>query len=736
MTSFHKFLHVKKTLVLLLAGVISLIFFVILKTWLDVIPITQSLRTISADTQTRQVTDRRGYPLTVSYQNRWNTDDNLPLYQIPNFLKQSFVLSEDQHFDEHHGIDWRARFMALWQNLHAGHTVRGASTMTEQVVRMIHPRARTLWSKWLETFEAITLEKHFKKADILEFYLNQLPYAANRRGVLQAARYYFNRDLSTLNHQEMLALVVLGRAPSSFDLYRHPEKINAAILRLADLLTQQHLLDNDEQQQIIQQPFILSSPTLPVNAFHFIRYVRQHLPSSMTKQDQSLKTTLDADLQQQIQALIDQRINTLADKNVHNAAVLVADHRSGEILAWVVSGANSGDADHAMPSNQIDGVTTPRQPGSSLKPFLYALALASGWTPATLIDDAPLATAIGTGLHHFKNYSNTYYGEISLREALGNSLNIPALRTIQFVGKQRYLNTLHDLGFSSLDKSIDIYDEGLALGNGEVTLLELVTAYTALANDGVYRPLQFMMNNDKYLIPKKIFSPEVSSLIANILSDSWARRLEFGANSVMNMPVQTAVKTGTSTDYKDAWVAGFNDRYVVGIWMGNLDRTSMNGVTGSTGPALVLRGIFSMLNQHQKTEPLYLSPKLIQANICTKIGDDPCFSRTEYFINGTEPNQLPQKPSLKTIQLISPTDGLQIAIDPRIPAEKQRFKFQVSGVTSGEHVQWMLNGNTLANTETGEYLWLLARGTYLLQVNISLQDGRIRPIPGVTFVVK
>ena len=130
MTSFHKFLHVKKTLVLLLAGVISLIFFVILKTWLDVIPITQSLRTISADTQTRQVTDRRGYPLTVSYQNRWNTDDNLPLYQIPNFLKQSFVLSEDQHFDEHHGIDWRARFMALWQNLHAGHTVRGASTMT------------------------------------------------------------------------------------------------------------------------------------------------------------------------------------------------------------------------------------------------------------------------------------------------------------------------------------------------------------------------------------------------------------------------------------------------------------------------------------------------------------------------------------------------------------------------------------------------------------------------------
>jgi penicillin-binding protein 1C len=245
-----------------------------------------------------------------------------------------------------------------------------------------------------------------------------------------------------------------------------------------------------------------------------------------------------------------------------------------------------------------------------------------------------------------------------------------------------------------------------------------------------------MANHDEYLIPKKIFSPEVSSLIANILSDAWARRLEFGANSVMNMPVQTAVKTGTSTDYKDAWVAGFNDRYVVGIWMGNLDRTSMNGVTGSTGPALVLRGIFSMLNQHQKTAPLYLSPKLIPANICMKVGDDPCFSHTEYFISGTEPHQLSQKPSPKTIQLISPTDGLQIAIDPRIPADKQRFKFQVSDVTSGEHVQWILNGSTLANTQTGAYLWLLARGTYLLQANISLQDGRIRTIPGVTFVVK
>jgi len=723
-------MYSKRYFFLIISIIISATF--IVKTWLDIKPIAQSLHSIISDTQTLQVTDRNGYPLTVSYQNRWNTYDNLPLYQIPDFLKQAFILSEDQHFYDHSGIDWAARLSAFWQNMRADHTVRGASTISEQVVRMIHPRPRTLWSKWIESFEVVTLEHQVKKADILEFYLNQLPYAANRRGVVQAARYYFNRDVATLSHKEMLALVVLARAPSSFDLYRYPERINAAIMRLASLLNKQGVLNAAELVQIQQQKFSLSSPELPINAAHFVSFIR-----NQALNHQPLKTTLDASLQQPIQAIIDERVKNLANKTVHNAAVLVADHTTGEILAWVVSGANSANTPQPAPGYQIDAVTAPRQPGSALKPFLYTLALESGWSPATLIDDSPLATAIGTGLHRFKNYSNTYYGKISLREALGNSLNIPALRTIQFVGTQRYLNTLHALGFSSLDREAAIYDEGLALGNGEVTLLELVTGYTALANHGIYRPLRFLssaLNNQE--APKRIFSDEASSLVANILSDSWARRLEFGTNSIMNMPVQTAVKTGTSTDYRDAWVVGFNYRYVVGIWMGNLDRSPMNGVTGSTGPALVMRGIFSLLNQQQKTAPLYLSPKLMREDICMQVEENSCFMRQEYFIKGTEiadQKILSQPPRM---EFIRPTEGLQIAIDPRIPLAQQKLVFEINGLQTGDSVEWILNDQNLGHTATGKYLWALQRGQHKLRAVVSRGGKYYRQISEVGFVVK
>jgi penicillin-binding protein 1C len=713
----------------------------VLATYLAIKPITQSLHAIVAEAQNLPVTDRNGYPLSVSYQNRWNTYDNLPLYQIPDFLKQAFVLSEDQHFYQHRGIDWQARFSAIWQNMRAHHTVRGASTISEQVVRMIHPRPRTLWSKWLETLEAMQLEQQTKKADILEFYLNQLPYAANRRGVLQAARYYFDRDVATLDHQEMLALVVLARAPSSFDLYKNAEKITGSMLRLATALNQQGILSAKELAEMPRQKLSLNSPKLPSNAAHFISFVRDQLSAQFSyiaphAAGGQFRTTLDANLQQKIQDLTDERVKSLATKGVHNAAVVVADHITGEILAWVVAGANSGSSDHPVPGYQIDAVTVPRQPGSALKPFLYTLALESGWSPATLIDDSPLSAAIGTGLHHFKNYSNTYYGPISLREALGNSLNIPALRTIQFVGVQRYLNTLHALHFNSLTRKAAIYDEGLALGNGEVTLLELVTAYTALANQGVYRPLHFLLNTQSIAAPRRIFSAEASSLIGNILSDAWARRLEFGTNSVMNMPVQTAVKTGTSTDYRDAWVVGFNYRYVVGIWMGNLDQAPMYEMTGSLGPTLVMRSIFSLLNQHQKTAPLYLSRKLVRKDICAYQEADACLMRTEYFIAGTEieKQKMPLQPA--HIEWVQPTAGLQVAIDPRIPRDKQKLAFQIVGTQPGDSVDWLLNGKNLAHTQSNQYLWMLERGEQVLNARVN-RDGKLyQQLPPVKFAVK
>ena len=598
-----------------------------------------SMRTVNSEGQRFQVLDRNGKPLSISYRNRFNTTDIIPLHDMPDILRQAFVTAEDKKFFVHHGVDWQARLSAMWQNLHALKRVRGASTITEQVVRIIHPRPRNLWSRWIEGFEAMRLERHASKGEILEFYLNQVPYTANRRGVAQAARYYFNRDLNTLTHKEMLALAILPRAPSAFDLYKNPDATESAISRLAQAMEKRRELSPAAHYQLLAETILPEPAESDLATTHFVNYIHETIPYSVS-QNGVLRTTLDAELQRRVQAILDERMTSLTRKQVHNGAALVVDHTTGEILTWVVGGA--GDSE--TPGNAIDTVRARRQPGSALKPFLYSLALDSGWSPATELEDAPMAEAIGTGLHDFHNYSHTFYGKISLREALGNSLNIPALETIGFVGPARYLDTLHALGFSSLTQPVEFYKEGLALGTGEVTLFEMVQAYAALANRGLYRPLTPLLQTPYAHEPTRVYSGEASSLIANILSDPYARRREFGAGSVLNLPVQTAVKTGTSTDYRDAWVLGFNSRYVVGVWLGNLDQTPMDGVTGSIGPALVLRSIFANLNDRNPARSLYLSPKLMAQEICTLASEndkkDPkqnCFPRTEYFIRGTEP---------------------------------------------------------------------------------------------------
>ncbi len=712
----------------------------IVATWLDVTPITGSLRQIAGQAEYAEITDRTGAPLGVSYQNRWNSFDYLPLHSMPEFLLQAFVASEDRRFHSHRGVDWRALGGAFWQNLRSLSRVRGGSTISGQVVRIIHERPRNLWSKWVELWESLSLERHTGKQEILEFYCNEIPYAANRRGVSQAASYYFDRDLSTLTKKEMLALVVLARAPSAYDLYRHPERAESAIRALARKLREQELLTEKELSRIEQGRMELARPKLPVEAAHFVGHVRKL--DSRSERGLPLRTTLDGNLQRRTQEILGQRLKRLARLRVHNAAALIADHRTAEILGWVVVGGEEA-AGIPNPTHKIDAVTVPRQPGSALKPFLYALALEKGWTPATIVEDTPMAETIGSGLHEFKNYSRTHYGKVSLREALGNSLNIPALRTIGFTGVEEYLNLLHRLGFASLNRDAAIYNDGLALGNGEVSLYEMVQAFAALAHQGEFRPLRWNRDDQAPRDTQRVYSPEAASLIGNILSDPWARRLEFGYGSVLNLPVQTAVKTGTSTDYRDAWTLGFDSRYVVGVWMGNLDRSPMDGVTGAIGPALALRSIFAELQRDKQTQPLYLSPRLVRKGICQETegegGGTNCRTRTEYFIPGSE-NDAETLAIEPPIVLARPTPGLQMAYDPRVPAGYQIFPFRIEGLNvncvAACAVSWYLNGQLLAVTPDGNYRWPVQRGKHELRVEVRQGEEMLFASRDVPFWVK
>lgn len=762
-------------------------------THINILPVPVSLsRHVMATDNTAHplLLDRNAIPLNSTYTTRWNQSDQTDLHKIPLIIQKIFVLSEDRHFYNHTGVDWIARIHALVQNIAAGRAIRGASTITEQVIRMIHPRKRTMWSRWIEGFEANKLEKVSSKPEILEFYLNQVPYASNRRGVVQASRFYFDRDLNTLNIKEVLALATLVRAPSAYDLYNHPGRIDDALARLVNRAISAKLITTSEWNEVKNIPFNLKNSKLHVDAAHFIKHVYGSFPLIDLCNKTHIKTTLDSVLQNRVQNILSTTLSNLARHRVINGAALVVAHKTGDILAWVISsrslsGSYKQQKIHGdkriypkyegmrSGTQQIDSIKAIRQPGSAMKPFLYALALEKGWSAATLIDDAPLKEPVGVGMHTYHNYSRVHYGAVTLRNALGNSLNIPAVKTIQFTGVDTYLNKLKELGITALKQHPDFYGDGLALGNGEISLYEMVQAYSVLANSGQFIELtpfyhvksknfasqdnffaDLLLSDHECLDPnyfseknsvsdvnpsRSVFSQEVASIIGNILSDPGARVLEFGGSDLLNFPVQTAVKTGTSSDYKDAWATGYNSHYTAGVWMGNLDGSSTVGLTGSRGPALVLRSIFAELS-HIKgygtrmdiNQPLYMSPGLIQKEICTNHpGTSRCVTKTEWFVpdnvmeksiqnlkivtdtkvkdrnksmstdteinkkNNTDKKHCKKENKserkTKIYRLINPVDGLEVAMDPRIPDEYEYMEFKVEGVLPGEQVIWIVD---------------------------------------------
>jgi len=653
----------------------------------------------------QKVLDSEGSVLNFNYDIGFNTTHNLGLHQIPQKLRDMFLLAEDKGFYSHKGVDWRARWAAVYQNIVSGRIVRGASTITEQVIRMLNPRKRNYWAKYLETIEAYWLESKISKGVILEFYLNQVPYGSNRRGVAQAAEFYFSRSLDTLNLNEQFALAILIRSPSRLSLHKNSRVLDLKIKTLANQALSQGLISGAELSEIEASHLEVLKPHRQPMPKAFIDFVKRQRPGVS-----KVHSTLDMRIQTFVEDLLNERLLTLKSKNVNNAAAIVVDHTNGHILSYAISGRRKLD----RPGAFIDAIQVPRQPGSTLKPFLYAMAIENGHSAARVLSDTSLGVAVGTGLHQFHNYSNTHYGPVTLRQALANSLNIPAIRMISELGVSPFLQLLKNLGLSNLSKSSDFYGQGLALGDGEVSLYNLTEAYTALANRGELRKLAFEFYETSEA-SGSVFSKETASLIGSIMSDPVARRLEFNGSSLFDFPTQTAIKTGTSTDYRDAWMMAYNDKFLVGIWMGNLDRQPMRNVTGSMGPAIVARAIFKKLNEIRKTKALYLSPQLVRKQICwsENIISTNCQNRdkwTEWFLKDQLVDTLGIKPKLKIPKIKFPTPGLIVAIDPRLPRGAQQLAFKLDKLSPSETVKWELNGARLNSSD-----WLITPGSYKIR---------------------
>ena len=454
---------------------------------------------------------------------------------------------------------------------------------------------------------------------------------------------------------------------------------------------------------------LFSEPILPARADLAPHLARRLLHAKGERQ----RTTLDYGVQRLASALMAEQLTTLAGQNVRNGAVLVADNVSGDIIAYVSAGGPRATAPY------VDGIQARRQAGSTLKPFLYALALERRYlTPASVLEDTPLTIAAELGLYAPQNYDRDFKGLVTLRTALASSLNVPAVRTIQLLGVTPFHAQLQRLGYQGLLDDADHYGHALALGAAEVSLFEQVRAYRALARGGVYGPLR--LHDEKPIAAEeRLLTPETAFLIGDILSDRAGRSLTFGLANPLATRTWSAVKTGTSKDMRDNWCLGWSTRYTVGVWVGNFEGDAMRQVSGITGAAPVWREVMASLQADGEAQEPSPPPGLVRRQVRFEPAIEP--GREEWFLTGTEQEVVRvSRAAEMTARISEPTDGTVIAIDPEIPAARQAVLFKARGDVTG--LRWLLNGKTLA-TDAAPLFWHPQPGNH--ELALASANGQV-----------
>ena len=515
------------------------------------------------------------------------------LNDIPSDLVQATLAAEDKRFHQHGGVDFRATARALRDSWDQGRFVSGASTITQQTIKLTSQKSsRTLPTKLRECFTARHLEMRHSKEEILTAYFNHLDYGNLSQGPLQAARHYFNKPLSQLSLAECALLAGLPQAPSRLNPRRNPEAAMKRRNWVLDRMAVVWSIDSERIARAKSEPLLLHSGKRSSTAPHLAQLMRH---TSSKTDSQNIKTTISSPLQRDITEIVREQIKALSKKHIQHAAVVVIHNPTGEVLALV------GSPDfHQDNSGQIDATRTPRSPGSALKPFTYLLAFENAsMTPATIIEDIPTSYADARGEKTFVNYDRCHRGPVTIHHALANSLNVPAVRTLNAIGGAETLyQSLDKFGINTLDEKATHYGLGLTLGSGDVTLLELTNAYATLGRMGVHKPITFIPGTQT---PEKhIASYQSCWMLAQSMSSNPARSSAFGTHSPLRLPFPCAVKTGTSTDFRDNWCLGFTADFTVGVWVGNLDNTPMRGISGVTGAGPIFNATMQRLHDKQK----------------------------------------------------------------------------------------------------------------------------------------
>ena len=553
--------------------------------------------------------------------------------KIAGTTKKAFIAAEDQRFFSHIGIDPISMVRALKENIIHGKIVLGASTITQQMIRIAYPRNRTYSKKFIEVLRSLRAEGHLSKEAILEVYLNRVPMGNNLTGVEAASRIYFKKPSSSLNLHENALLAALPKAPGTLNPYGHNKKKlkvrrNWVLKRMYAL----GFISLDEKLRAEKKPILVSEKVFPFDAPHFVEMMVQNKISGNTA------TTVDLMLQKRVEQILGSHRKRLKKQKAIQGSVVVIENKTSNVLALV------GSMEHSKTNLGFNnGAISKRSAGSTLKPFLYAKALDEGHSPSDTLEDLKRSYISAQGIYRPVNFNRTSYGPVSMREALGNSLNQSAIYLINQIGYENFFKTVSLLGLNNYkEHDADHYGLGLVIGNLEVKLIQLAAAYATLARGGEFMSPRFLKNEPKPS-PNRIFSPESSYIITDILSDPSARVLTFGDFFNQKLPFKVALKTGTSTHYRDSWIIGYTLEYTIAIWIGNFDGSSTNGLSGAKGGGPIFIDILNELYPDRFAARFKKPESVIRKTVCSYSGFVPNSScphtKEELFIREFEPQE-------------------------------------------------------------------------------------------------
>lgn len=638
----------------------------------------------------------------------------VPLSDVSPALVTAIIAGEDRHFWRHHGVDWRSVAGAARDELIQHHR-RGASTITMQLATLLRGRrADRGVMQWLEKLQqvrvALSLERSWTKPEILEAYLNLLGYKGELQGIGASAAQLAGKTPSGLSVAESVVMAALLPDPGAA-----PRRVIArACARGREL----HPAADCAAVRLAANEILASNAAMASDSL-----APQLARELLTLPGQRVRTSLDAGTQRMTRDIVRSHISALSDHNVRDGAALVVDNATGEVLAYVSSAAPDSRA------AEVDGVRAPRQAGSTLKPFLYELALERRYlTAASLLADSPLSLDTASGVYIPQDYDHDFKGLVSVRTALASSLNVPAVRTLVLTGVEAFRDRLNALGYSGITRDGNYYGYSLALGSAEVTVWQQAQAYRALARGGEWSPLTLTPGGTP-VTSRRLLARDATFVVADILGDSAARSVTFGLDSHLDTNFWTAVKTGTSEDMRDNWCIGFSRQFTVAVWVGNYDGDSMRDVSGVSGAAPIWHDIMAALQRGLvSVEPA--PPPGVTAEL-TSFSPRVEPPRREWYLSGTTVRGAPVAvvPATVPPSIQSPANGMIIAIDPDIPAGHQKVLIAVHG--AGPGMKLMLNDRPLGAAARTR-LWQPRPGAYYL----TLEDASGRRLDRVLFRVR